>query len=63
MGKMDFLRTLRSGAEYITVAVTTRLAPTKNDIDGWKSNKNADMIHEIIIEKDVANTFNTLSAY
>jgi len=63
VGKMDLRRGLRSGAEYMAVAVTTKLAPTKNENVGWKSNKNADMIHEMMIENDVANTFNTLSAY
>jgi hypothetical protein len=63
MGKIDFRRDLRSGAEYITVAVTTKLAPTKKDMDGRKSNRKAEMIHEIMIENDVANTFRTLSAY
>jgi hypothetical protein len=63
VGKIDLRRGFVSGAEYIAVAITTKLAPTKNDNVGWKSNKNADMIHEIIIEKDVAKTFKTLSAY
>lgn len=31
VGKIDLRRGLRSGAEYITVAMTTKLAPTKND--------------------------------
>ena len=63
VGKIDLRRGLRSGAEYMTVAVTTRPAPTKNENVGWKSKKKADMIHEMIMEKDVAKTFNTLSAY
>jgi hypothetical protein len=34
MGRSDLRRTFRSGDEYMTVAVTTRLAPTKKDIVG-----------------------------
>jgi hypothetical protein len=63
MGKIDFRLGLRSGAEYMTVAVTTKLAPTKKDRVGWKSNRNAEIKQEIMMEKDVANTFKTLSAY
>ena len=34
IGRIDLRRGLRSGEEYITVAVTTKLAPIKKEIDG-----------------------------
>jgi hypothetical protein len=34
MGRSDLRRTFRSGDEYMTVAVTTTLAPTKKNIVG-----------------------------
>jgi hypothetical protein len=63
VGNIDLRRGLRSGAEYITVAVTTKLAPNKKEMEGWKSNKKAEITHDIMIENDVAKTFSTLSAY
>lgn len=34
MGRIDLRRGFRSGDEYMTVAVTTKLAPIKKDIEG-----------------------------
>ena len=48
-----------SGAEYITVATTTKVAPITNLKLGRKSNRTAVMIQEMTILKLVAKTFKT----
>mmetsp|Transcript_17801 Transcript_17801/g.38435 ORF Transcript_17801/g.38435 Transcript_17801/m.38435 type:complete len:190 (+) Transcript_17801:100-669(+) len=52
-----------SGFEYIAVLKITKNAPTRNRTLGLKSNANADIMHENRMLKELANTFNTLSAY
>ena len=52
-----------SGAEYITVAMTTNVAPITNLKDGRKSKSMAVIIQEMTMLKLVAKTFKTLSAY
>ena len=63
MGKTGFRRFRFSGEEYMIVASTTNEAPTMNENVGRKAKTRAEMMHEIMMLKELAKTLSTLSAY